>query len=263
MKQLLQYPRAKTPTAHTLPDPIVGPGQVLIQTRASLISAGTERQSVQLARASLVQKAKARPDLVRQALQKVKTEGVMTTWHKISERLAEPLIPGYSAAGIVIGFGDDVPDYRVGDRVACSGQDYASHAETVCVPKNLVCPIPPRLPFAEAAFVSLGAIALQGIRTAAPQLGETVAVIGLGLVGQLTVQLLSAQGCRVIGVDPDLDRCQLAADSGRAITATPEAAARAIAEAVISLSRPSSGIASASCDVQLGAFPASGPAKYS
>jgi polar amino acid transport system substrate-binding protein len=230
MKQLLQYPRTESPTPVTVPDPVAQPGMVLIRNRASLISAGTERASVQIARASLVQKAKSRPDLVRQVLAKVRTEGLGSTIRKVRSRLAEPFAPGYSAAGIVVGLGANVTCYRIGDRIACGGQNFASHAEMTLAPVNLTCPLPSKLSFAEGSFATVGAVALQGIRTAAPQIGETVAVFGLGLLGQLTVQLLLAQGCRVVGIDPDETRCRAIADGASARTASPDQAVDTVSE---------------------------------
>lgn len=230
MRQILQYPSTPAPHAVELPDPIAQPGCVLIRTRASLISAGTERASVQTARASLIGKARRRPDLVRQVLHKARTEGMRATWEKVRHRLAEPLCPGYSCSGIVVGAGEGVTGFRIGDRVAAAGQDKASHAELVNVPVNLVCALPTPLTFEEGAFVALGAVALHGVRTASPAIGETVAVMGLGLLGQLTVRILAAQGCEVIGIDPVDARRQAASVSG-VKTCAPEDAALEINQA--------------------------------
>jgi len=231
MKQLLQHPREKTPQAVTLPDPVAQPGCVLIRTRASLISSGTERASVQMARASLVEKARRRPNLVRQVIHKARTEGLMQTWQKARHRLDQPLIPGYSCAGTVIGLGGGVSGFRIGDRVAAAGQNLASHAELTNVPVNLVCPLPESVGFDDGAFVAVGAIALHGVRTSAPLIGETVAVVGLGLVGQLTARILFAQGCRVIGIDPSESRRRVAETSEHAITAAPQDAAHVVQQA--------------------------------
>ncbi|MEW5873779.1 MAG: bi-domain-containing oxidoreductase [Candidatus Zixiibacteriota bacterium] len=231
MKQLLQHPRERTPQAVTLPDPVPQPGCVLIRTRASLISSGTERASVQMARASLMEKARRRPDLVRQVLHKARTEGLVPTWQKARHRLDQPLVPGYSCAGTVVGLGEGVSGFRIGDRVAAAGQNLASHAELTNVPVNLVCRLPESVGFDEGAFVAVGAIALHGVRTGSPLIGETVAVVGLGLLGQLTARILSAQGCRVIGIDPSDSRRRAAESNVHLMTAAPENAIHVVQQA--------------------------------
>jgi len=199
MRQVIQYQKTGEMSVVDLPPPLRRPGYVLVQNVASVISAGTERTSIQTAQASLIGKARSRPDLVRQVLANVKREGVWATVQKVRNRLDNYKELGYSCAGKVIA--SDTAAFLPGDAVACAGTGYAVHAEIVAVPKNLVCKIPQGVSFEEAAFATLGAIALQGVRQADVRVGENVAVIGLGLLGLLTVQLLKAAGCRVVGVD--------------------------------------------------------------
>jgi predicted dehydrogenase/threonine dehydrogenase-like Zn-dependent dehydrogenase len=199
MLQAIQYQKTGELSVKELPAPQVRPGMVVVRTAASLISAGTERTSVATAQASMIEKARSRPDLVKQVVDMAKREGVMSTIEKVRSRLDSYKALGYSAAGVVVESGVD--EFSPGDRVACAGAGYASHAEVIAVPKNLVVRIPEGVSFDEAAFTTLGAIALQGVRQSRVVLGESVAVIGLGLLGQLTVQLLKAAGCRVIGLD--------------------------------------------------------------
>lgn len=229
MKQVVQNYRTGELKVTDVPTPAVGSGQVLIAVSASLVSVGTERIMVDLAQSSLVEKARKRPDLVRQVIEKVKLEGALTTYQRVMNKL-DTLSPlGYSCAGTVLEVGEGVTDLHPGDLVACAGAGYANHAEVVSVPRNLVAKFSAigwkkNVSFEEAAFTTVGAIALQGVRQAAPTLGETVAVIGLGLVGQLTVQLLKANGCRVLGMDLKSDRCQLARRLGADATATSNGA---------------------------------------
>ncbi len=152
---------------------------------------------MQLAKSSLVGKAAARPDLVRRVLVNVKQEGLRPTFDKVFAKLDTPIPLGYSLAGEVIGVGRDVAGFSLGDRVACAGAGLANHAEINAVPKNLCVRVPAGVDDEDASFVTLGAIALQGVRQAAPTLGESVVVMGLGLIGLLTVQILKANGCRV------------------------------------------------------------------
>jgi predicted dehydrogenase/threonine dehydrogenase-like Zn-dependent dehydrogenase len=167
-----------------------------------------------MAQKSLVDKARARPDLVKQVIQKAKTEGLVNTFQAVRSKLSSWSALGYSASGIVAAVGADVSGFKVGDRVACAGAGYASHAEVISVPKNLCVQLPDQVSFEEGAFGTLGAIAMQGVRLAEPTLGEAVVVVGLGLIGQITVQLLKANGCRVFGVDIDPEKIQLARESG-------------------------------------------------
>jgi polar amino acid transport system substrate-binding protein len=214
MKQVLQNFRSGVLKVDEVPETICKGGGILVDNVASLISAGTEKMAVDLAQKSLVGKAKERPDLVRQVITKVQKDGLASTFRTVMARLDTPLALGYSCAGIVREVGRGAEEFRVGDRVACAGMNYASHAETVYVPKNLSVKIPDNVSFEEASFVTLGAIALQGVRVAEVKLGESVAVIGLGLLGQITVMLLKAAGCRVMGIDLDPQKLELAKQHG-------------------------------------------------
>jgi polar amino acid transport system substrate-binding protein len=173
----------------------------LVENKFSLISSGTERSTVKVAKANLLGKAKQRPELVAQVLQNIKKEGLAATISKVKTKLDSLKALGYSTSGTVLASLDKDGKFQAGDRVACAGQDYASHAEIVAVPQNLVVKIPENVSFEEASFTTLGSIALQGVRQAGPKLGEKVCVIGLGLLGQLTGQLLKANGCDVFGID--------------------------------------------------------------
>lgn len=199
MLQIIQHQRTGEIQIDELPAPKLRPGHVLVRNVYSLISAGTERTSVEIAQASILQKARLRPDLVRQVLDNVQRDGLLATYKKVQDRLDNFKELGYSSAGVVIE--SAVDEIKVGDRVACAGAGYASHAEIISVPRNLVVKIPYEVPFDEAAFATVAAIALQGVRQADVRVGEQVVVIGLGLLGLLTVQLLKASGCRVMGLD--------------------------------------------------------------
>jgi len=225
MKQVLLNPKSSSPTAYELPDPALDSGFILIENRASLISPGTERAGMEMQKASLLTKARQRPDLVQQTIHKIRTEGLVSTVNKIRSRLADPFAPGYSCAGEIIEIGPGVEGYAVGDRVAAAGYGYASHAELVSVPQNLTAKIPAGVTFAQAACGTLGAIALHGVRITSPALGETVAVVGLGILGQLTAQILQASGINVIAVEPDEYRRNLARENGIVLTAAPGAEA--------------------------------------
>lgn len=214
MKQLLQSNKTGEMRIEEVPSPALRAGGLLVQTCCSLISAGTEKMKVDMARSSLVGKARQRPDLVRQVIQKARTEGLAQTLEKVRNRLDTPDPLGYSLSGIVLDVAPDVPGLRPGDAVACAGAGYANHAEAVWVPMNLAVPVPHGVPLEAAAFTTVGAIALQGVRQAAPTLGEWVAVIGLGLVGQLAIQLLKAAGCRVVAIDLDPKKVALAESLG-------------------------------------------------
>lgn len=189
-------------------------GGLLVETRASLISSGTERTIVELARKSLVEKARERPDLVRKVVDKAKREGVIAALEAVRTKLDAPIPLGYSLAGRVSEVGHGTTGFARGDRVACAGAGYANHAELNAVPKNLAVHIPDDVTDEDAAFVTVGAIALHGVRLARPQLGSVIAVIGLGLIGQMAVQLLSAHGCDVIGMDIDEQKVKLALSRG-------------------------------------------------
>lgn len=210
MRQVTQYQKTGELRVEELPAPRLRPGGVLVRNVASLISTGTERTSVETAQASMLGKARSRPDLVKQVIDTAKREGVMETYRKVQTRLDNVKELGYSSAGVVLE--SDVEGIAPGDRVACAGTAY--HAEIVSVSRNLTVRMPDDVGFDEAAFVALGAIALQGVRQADLRVGESAAVIGLGLVGLLTVQLLKAQGCRVIGLDVRPDNFELARSLG-------------------------------------------------
>ena len=214
MKQVLQNRKTGRPFVGEVPVPVLQKGRVLVRTVASLISAGTERAAVELVSKGLVQEARQRPDLVKAVVAKVKNEGLLNAFASVRDKMAASQALGYSAAGIVAAVGEDVSEFRVGDRVACAGVGFASHAEVLSVPKNLCVHLPESVSFESGAYGTLGAIALQGVRLAEPTLGESVVVIGLGLVGQLTVQLLKANGCRVFGLDLDQSRVALALELG-------------------------------------------------
>lgn len=225
MKQLLQDLKDGRTYLADVPAPTPTAGQVLVRVRASAVSAGTERTLVDFAKSGLLGKARRRPDLVRQMLRKARRDGVWTTWKMAQGRLEAPLPLGYSCAGVVEAVGEGVEDFAVGDRVACAGAGYANHAEFAVVPQNLCARLPEGTPWDEAALTTLGAIALQGFRLSEAKLGETVAVIGLGLLGQLTARLAKAAGCRVFGVDLDEGRLQIAREAG-VMTAIRESAER-------------------------------------
>ncbi|HEV8426368.1 MAG TPA: bi-domain-containing oxidoreductase [Pyrinomonadaceae bacterium] len=226
MKQVLQNRKTGRPFVGEVPVPALLKGRVLVRTVASLISAGTERAAVELVSKGLVQEARQRPDLVKAVVAKVKNEGLLNTFASVRDKMAASQALGYSAAGVVAAVAEDVTEFQVGDRVACAGVGFASHAEVLSIPKNLCVRLPDDVSFESGAYGTLGAIALQGVRLAEPTLGESVVVIGLGLVGQLTVQLLKANGCRVFGLDLDQSRVSLALELGadRAVVSSEEAA---------------------------------------
>lgn len=227
MKQVVQNFRTGELKVEELPPPALRPGGVLVRTAYSLISAGTERMVVETAQSSLVGKARSRPDLVRQVFDTFKREGLRSTYEKVKSKLNQMKALGYSASGVVSAVGRDVKEFKVGDRIACAGAGYASHAELIFVPKNLCAKLPGGASLESACYTTVGSIALQGIRQADTRLGEAVAVIGLGLVGQLTVQLLKAAGCQVVGIDIDKAACELAKKSGADLVASDQASARA------------------------------------
>jgi predicted dehydrogenase/threonine dehydrogenase-like Zn-dependent dehydrogenase len=225
MKQLLQNLRSGETVVADVPIPNPQTGEVLVRTAFSLVSAGTERTLVSFAEKSLVGKARSRPDLVRQVLDKARREGALTTLEAAFNRLDQPMPLGYSSAGTVVGLGAGVQKVRIGERVACAGGGYAVHAEYATVPANLVASLPEPVRFETAAFTTLGAIALHGFRLAEAQIGSRVAVIGLGLLGLLTVAIARAAGCAVLGVDLDPDRVTLGKLYGAEAVLRPEAEA--------------------------------------
>jgi predicted dehydrogenase/threonine dehydrogenase-like Zn-dependent dehydrogenase len=206
LRQVLQSLRDGSTVLAEVPVPQTLAGGLLIRTTRSLVSAGTERMLVEFGRAGWLERVRQQPEAARQVLDKVRTDGLLPALDAVRSRLDRPLPLGYCNVGVVAGVGPDVPGFAPGDRVVSNG----SHAEWVAVPRNLCARVPEEVTDDEAAFTVLGAIALQGVRLAAPTLGESFAVIGLGLVGLLTVQLLRANGCRVFGIDPDPGKCELA-----------------------------------------------------
>ena len=214
MKQLLQNIKTGQATIEEIPIPTPRAGQALVKVSASLVSAGTERMVVEFAEKSLVGKARSRPDLVKQVIDKAKREGIAPTMQAAFNRLDQPMALGYSTAGTIVALGSDMQGFKIGQRVACAGGGYAAHAEYNIVPRNLLTPLPKKVDFESAAFTTLGAIALHGFRLAEPQIGENVAIIGLGLLGLLTIQLASAAGCNVLGIDLDPKRIALASSLG-------------------------------------------------
>src|SRR5271166_2069769 len=199
MLQLTNHLSRGSIELNDVPCPAPNPGSALIRTQRSLISVGTERMLVDFGRANLIEKARQQPD-------KVKTDGLVTTLEAVRAKLDEPLAMGYCNVGTVVELGGGVEHLRIGDRVTSNGK----HAEMIVVPKNLCARVPDGVSDEAAAFTVIGAIALQGVRLAAPSLGEAVVVTGLGLIGLMTVQLLRAQGCRVLGIDFEGDKLALA-----------------------------------------------------
>lgn len=214
MKQVIQNMKTGKTTVEEIPIPAPRPGMALVKTAASLISAGTERIVVEFAEKSLVGKARSRPDLVKQVLDKARREGLLTTVAAAFNRLDQPMALGYSSAGTIVALGEGLTGFKVGQRVACAGGGYAVHAEYALVPHNLLAPLPEGVDFESAAFTTLAAIALHGFRLAEPQVGECVTVIGLGLLGLLTLQIAAAAGCRVLGIDINPARVALATRLG-------------------------------------------------
>src|SRR5215208_459080 len=214
MKQLLQNTRNGKSTVEDVPVPTPREGQALVKTEASLVSAGTERMVVEFAEKSLVGKARSRPDLVRQVMDKARRDGLVNTAQAAFNRLDQPMALGYSSAGTIVALGKNMPGFKVGQRVACAGGGYAVHAEYNAVPRNLLTPLPKNVDFEAAAFTTLGAIALHGFRLAEPQIGENVAIIGMGLLGLLAAQIATAAGCNVLGIDVDPARITLASSLG-------------------------------------------------
>jgi len=214
MKQILQHLNDGKTVVENVPVPVVRRGTVLVQTATSLVSAGTERMVVDFAGKNLIGKATARPDLVRQVISKAMREGVIPTIEAAFNKLDQPMPLGYSSAGTIIEVGEDIVDFKPGDRVACAGGGYAVHAEYAIVPVNLLARLPETVDFESAAFATLGSIAMHGFRLASPQLGESVCVIGLGLLGLLAAQIAHAAGCSVFGVDLSDERVKLAESMG-------------------------------------------------
>ena len=210
MKQIIQNLKNGKTTLIEVPSPKVSCGNILIHTTTSLISSGTEKMLVDFGKASYLAKARQQPDKVKEVLAKVKTDGLLTTYDAVQSKLSQPVALGYCNVGKVVAVGSGVEGFSIGDRVVSNG----NHSEVVSVPKNLCARIPEGVSDEHASFVVLAAIGLQGIRLANTTLGEQIVVIGLGAIGLMSVQILLAQGCRVLAIDVQEDRLQLAAQSG-------------------------------------------------
>ncbi len=210
MKQVLQSLNNGVTELVDIPCPSVHAGRILIRTNCSLISPGTERMLIEFGKAGLIEKIRKQPEKFHAVLNKIKTDGLLPTFDSVYSKLGEPIPLGYSNVGEVLQIGEGVTEFSVGDRVVSNGH----HAEVVSVPVNLCARIPSNVEDESAAFTIVGAIALQGIRLANPSLGEAIVVTGLGLIGQLTVQLLLANGCRVLGIDFDQDKLDIAKSLG-------------------------------------------------
>lgn len=210
MKQIIQDLKSGETILEEVPAPLVKSGAVLIQTKKTLVSLGTERMLVEFGKANLISKARQQPDKVKMVLDKIKTDGLMPTLETVFNKLNQPLPLGYCNVGEVVAVGKGVKEFKVGDRVASNG----NHAEFVCIPENLVARIPEGVSYNEAAFTVIGAIGLQSIRLFKPTMGEKVAVIGLGLIGLITAELLMANGCEVLGFDFDETKVAIAKAKG-------------------------------------------------
>jgi predicted dehydrogenase/threonine dehydrogenase-like Zn-dependent dehydrogenase len=210
MRQILQSLKGGSTELIDIPSPRCHPGHLLIQSSSTLVSSGTERMLVEFGKANLLDKARQQPEKVRMVLDKIKTDGIVPTLEAVRNKLDQPLPMGYCNVGTVLEVGQGVMGFSIGDRVASNGK----HAEIVCVPKNLCARVPDSVSYEAAAFTVIGAIGLQGIRLIQPTLGEAVVVTGLGLIGLMTVQLLKAHGCRVLGLDYDTSKLALAKKLG-------------------------------------------------
>ena len=219
MKQILQNIKDGSTELVDVPAPVPSSGQLLIRASNTLISAGTERMLVEFGKANWLDKARQQPDKVKMVLEKARTDGIMATYEAVQSKLDQPLPLGYCHVGVVQALGFAVDGFAVGERVVSNGK----HAEMVCVPKNLCAKIPSGVSDEHAAFTVLAAIGLQGIRLVNPTLGECVVVTGLGLIGLLTVQMLQAQGCRVLGIDRDTSRLALAKSFGAEVVNSDDA----------------------------------------
>ncbi len=214
MKQMLQNLKTGKIGVLDVPPPGLRQGGIVVRTRKSLISAGTERMMLELGKKSLVGKARERPDLVKKVLEKVKRDGFLATFKTVRAKLDSDVPLGYSNCGDVVEVGAQAREFELGQRVACAGAGYANHAEVNYIPRLLAVRVPEGVSTEAAAYSTVGTIAMQGIRLADLRVGESVVVLGLGLIGQLSVQILKASGCRVIGLDLAPDRVKLAAENG-------------------------------------------------
>lgn len=216
MLQVLQHQKTGEVIVEELPPPQCFPNGILVETKYSLISAGTEKTSVDNAKSSILQRVKRQPELVKLVMDFIKKEGLFSTLDRVKAKLDSYKTMGYSAAGVVIE--SDCPEFSPGDKVAIAGAGYANHSEICAIPKNLAVKVPEEVDLEDAAYTTVAAIALQGVRIANPKLGDNVAVIGLGLIGQITVQLLKANGCNVVGFDIDQYTFEIAQKYGCAAT---------------------------------------------
>lgn len=230
MRQVVQDYRRGKLYVDDVPAPLLRERGAVVRTHCSVVSAGTERAVLEFASQGLVGKARLRPDLVKQVIRKVKSDGLIAAYKASMARLDVPVALGYSSAGEIIELGASVTGFAVGDRVACAGGGYASHAEIVYVPRNLMVKIPDEVSDEDAAFATIGAIAIQGVRVADLRLGEKVVVIGLGLLGLLTVQIVKAAGCRILGTDLNPERVKLSLELGAdaAVTTEPDVLREAV-----------------------------------
>ena len=222
MKQVTQILKSGLVEVRDVPIPTLGDKFILVHNSVSVISSGTEKSKIDMGKKNLLQKAKARPDLVKQVLDKLRNEGLEKTLRTVKTRLSAPSPLGYSSSGSVVAVGGNVEGILPGDRVACAGAGFANHAEYVAIPQNLVAKVPNNVSSESAAFATIGSISLQGLRLAEPKIGETFLVIGLGLLGQITVQLLKANGCKVIGIDLDHELVKLSEKYGAIATSDQE-----------------------------------------
>jgi len=214
MKQVIQDFKTGNVRVTDIPRPQIDDGSVLVRNSCSCVSAGTEKSMIELGKKGYIGKAKKRPDLAKKVINKARNDGLISTYKTVMSRLEEATPLGYSCCGEVISVGDNVAEFSEGDMVACAGAGYASHAEVVAVPKNLCAPVPEGIDPANAAFVTIGAIAMQGVRRAELSPGERVAVLGLGLIGQTATQILDAYGFPVLGLDIDRDQVQAGLEAG-------------------------------------------------
>ena len=222
MKQIIQNYKTGILSIENVPSPSVSDDTLIVKNSYSLISSGTERSTVNIAKKNLIEKAAERPDLVKKVIDQVKKEGLAQTSKLVFNRLDSDAALGYSCSVIIQELVKNIDKFVVGQRVACAGQNFASHAEIISVPKNLCVAIPDNVSDEEASFVTLGAIALQGVRQTDPCLGDIVVVMGLGLLGLITVQLLNANGCKVYASDIDPSKLKLAKSLGAADAVIPD-----------------------------------------
>jgi polar amino acid transport system substrate-binding protein len=214
MKQITQNKRTGVLRIVDTEAPLLGSGMILVKNLASVISTGTEKTTIDSRKSSMLSRARSQPEEIKKVVDEVKRTGLLTTYKRIMSKLDSSAALGYSSAGVVLAVDDSITDLEPGDRVSCAGAEYANHSDLIAVPRNLVAKVPDNVSIETAAYGTIAAIALQSVRQAEPTLGETVVVIGLGLIGQLVVQFLKANGCTVIGIDIDHQSNELALRSG-------------------------------------------------